>query len=67
MKIPEAEADKEEPEHEDIHEFDDIELPPVDYSGYSKHELVETLGLIIENRPTAEIRDDVERIKDTLL
>ncbi|TAL71614.1 MAG: DUF349 domain-containing protein [Bacteroidetes bacterium] len=45
------------------HEFDDVVLPPVDYSGYSKHELVETLGLIIENRPPSEIRDDVERIK----
>lgn len=39
------------------------DLPPVDYSGYSKHELVETLKLIIENRPPAEIRNDVERIK----
>ena len=46
-----------------IHAFDDIELPPVDYSGYTKHELVETMGLLIENRPPAEIRDDVERIK----
>lgn len=46
-----------------LHDFDDIELPPVDYSGYTKHELVETLGLIIENRPPAEIKDDVERIK----
>ena len=44
-------------------DLDDIELPPVDYSGYTKHELVETLGLIIENRPPAEIRNDVERIK----
>ncbi len=51
------------PVHEDIHDFEDIELPQVDYSGYSKHELVETLALIIENRPTTEIRDDVERIK----
>jgi hypothetical protein len=42
---------------------DDIELPPVDYSGYSKNDLVETLSLIIENRPPAEIRNDVERIK----
>ena len=49
-----------EPEESSL---EDIELPPVDYSGYTKHELVETLGLIIENRPTAEIRDDVERIK----
>lgn len=48
---------------DDIHSFDDIELPPVDYSGYSRHELVETLSLIIENRPPAEIKEDVERIK----
>ena len=39
------------------------ELPPVDYSGYSKHDLVETLVLLIENRPPSEIRDDVDRIK----
>ena len=39
------------------------DLPPVDYSGFSKNELVETLGLIVENRPPSEIRDDVERIK----
>ena len=45
------------------HGLDDIELPPVDYSGYSKHDLVETLILIIDNRPPAEIREDVERIK----
>ncbi len=30
---------------------------------FTKHELVETLGLLIENRPAVEIRDDVERIK----
>lgn len=48
------------PEEQSI---DDIELPPVDYSGYTKHDLIETLVLIIENRPPAEIRDDVERIK----
>lgn len=48
---------------EALHDLDDIELPPVDYSGYSKHELVETLALIIDNRPPSEIRDDVERIK----
>jgi hypothetical protein len=52
-----------EKEPEDEHGFDNIELPPVDYSGYSKHELVETLGLIIENRPPAEIKEDVDRIK----
>jgi hypothetical protein len=47
----------------DYHSISDVELPEVDYSGYSKHELVETLGLLIENRPAIEIRDDVERIK----
>jgi hypothetical protein len=50
-------------DHGEIHDFEDMELPQVDYSGYTKHELVETLGLIIENRPAIEIRDDVERIK----
>ena len=48
---------------EDDHTFDDLELPPVDYSGYTKHELVETMVLLVENRPPAEIRDDVDRIK----
>ena len=42
---------------------DDMELPQVDYSGYSKHELIETLGLIIENRPPSEIKEDVDRLK----
>ena len=63
VEEPEVKAETKEPEQEDVHSFDDIELPQVDYSGYSKHELVETLGLIIENRPTLEIRDDVERLK----
>jgi Domain of Unknown Function (DUF349) len=48
---------------EDFHNLDDIELPPVDYSSYTKTELVETLGLIVDNRPPAEIREDVDRIK----
>jgi hypothetical protein len=47
----------------EFHEIEEIDLPPVDYSGFSKNELVETLGLIIENRPPSEIREDVERIK----
>ncbi|HUX57292.1 MAG TPA: DUF349 domain-containing protein [Bacteroidales bacterium] len=55
--------DEEESVKEEKQELSDVELPPVDYSGYSKHELVDTLGLIVENRPTAEIRDDVDRIK----
>jgi hypothetical protein len=49
--------------HHEIHDFEDIELPQVDYSGYTKHEIVETLSLIVENRPAVEIRDDVERLK----
>jgi len=43
--------------------WDDAELPPVDYSGFSKTDLVDTLALIIENRPPSEIRNDVDRIK----
>ena len=43
--------------------LDDMVLPPVDYSGYSKNDLVDTLSLIIENRPPSEIRNDVDRIK----
>jgi putative ubiquitin-RnfH superfamily antitoxin RatB of RatAB toxin-antitoxin module len=43
--------------------INDSELPPVDYSGYSKHDLVDKLVLLVENRPPAEIRDDVDRIK----
>ncbi len=56
-------AEDEKPESEDHHTFDDIELPQVDYSGYTKHELVETMVLLVENRPPAEIRDDIDRIK----
>ena len=56
-------GEKEKPLHEDSHKYDDMELPQVDYSGYTKHELVETLGLLIENRPAIEIREDVERLK----
>lgn len=48
---------------DDLADLDEIELPPVDYSGYSKNDLVDTLALIIDNRPPAEIREDVERIK----
>ena len=60
----EVQAEEEEsPESEEEEETEDNELPPVDYSGFSKQELVDTLGLLIENRPPAEIRDDVERIK----
>jgi hypothetical protein len=47
----------------EFREIEEIELPPVDYSDFSKNDLVETLGLIIENRPPSEIREDVERIK----
>jgi hypothetical protein len=54
---------KESPVAEEFHDLEEIELPPVDYSGYSKNDLVETLGLIVDNRPPSEIKDDVERIK----
>jgi hypothetical protein len=50
-----------EPEAEDM--YKDITLPLVDYTSFSKHDLTETLGLIVENRPVNEIRDDVERIR----
>ncbi|HDZ40091.1 MAG TPA: DUF349 domain-containing protein, partial [Bacteroidetes bacterium] len=39
------------------------ELPEVDYTGRSKTELVETLELLIENRPLNEIVDDIDKIK----
>lgn len=60
---PDMESEEYSDPHDEFRDLDDIELPPVDYSGYSKSELVETLGLIIDNRPPAEIKDDVERIK----
>jgi hypothetical protein len=63
VEVSTAPVEKEVPKAEDDHKNDSMELPPVDYSSYSKHELVETIGLIIENRPPAEIRDDVDRIR----
>ena len=61
----EKEKEKEKPvsQPQEFPDIEEIELPPVDYSGFSKNELVETLALIIDNRPASEIRDDVERIK----
>ena len=63
----EAPAESETTKHTsppvEFHEIEEIDLPPVDYSGFSKNELVETLGLIIENRAPSEIREDVDRIK----
>ncbi len=47
----------------EMSDLEEIELPPVDYSGFSKQELAETLSLIIDNRPPSEIKDDVERIR----
>jgi hypothetical protein len=58
-----ASDDEQDSDESSENDLDDIELPPVDYSGYSKHELVETLNLIIDNRPPAEIRGDVDRIR----
>jgi hypothetical protein len=63
-EITETETVSHDPgQHDVLHDLDEIELPPVDYSGYSKNELAETLSLIVDNRPPAEIKDDVERIK----
>lgn len=60
---PVAEAEAETSTEEAVN-YDEIELPPVDYSGFSRKDLVETLSLIVENRPPAEIVDDVNRIKE---
>lgn len=56
-------ADVEETTDEPAIDYSKIELPPVDYSGYSKTELVETLELLVNCRPVNEIRNDVDRIK----
>jgi hypothetical protein len=56
-------SDSDEEHHSDIPGMEEIVLPEVDYSGYSKSELVDTLALLIDNRPPAEIRGDVDRIK----
>lgn len=58
-----APSEKPHPSGDESFDTEESELPPVDYSGYSKAELVETLALIIENRAPSEIRNDVERIK----
>ena len=55
---PAGEDEKKEDPKEELEE-----LPEVDYSGRSKTELVETLELLIENRPLNEIVDDVDKIK----
>jgi hypothetical protein len=63
-------ADHEETSGESIHDipelinYEDIVLPPVDYSGYTRKELAETLSLIVENRPPTEIQEDISRIKE---
>jgi hypothetical protein len=62
-ETPAAKSEEGDQKAEEIEDLDNIILPPVDYSGYSKHDLVETLSLIIENRPPAEIRNDIDRIK----
>ncbi len=60
----ETDADEDKDKEEETTEEEAAELPPVDYSGFSRKELVETLALIVENRPPAEIGDDVSRIKE---
>lgn len=61
---PENETEPEATLTEEPVNYDEIELPQVDYSGFSRKELVETLALIVENRPPTEIIDDVARIKE---
>ena len=61
---PEDEAAADKAPGEEHIDYDEIELPPVDYSGFTRKELVETLALIVENRPPSEILDDVNRIKE---
>jgi hypothetical protein len=58
-----GDEDQDKPEEKSSDE-EVAELPPVDYSGFSRKELVETLALIVENRPPSEINDDVARIKE---
>src|SRR4030066_681483 len=62
-KVDAAGSENEDVKEETLPDGDDSILPPVDYSGYTKNELVETLALIIDNRPPAEIRNDIDRIK----
>jgi archaellum component FlaC len=62
-KTEDESAEADQTEEEPVN-YDEIELPPVDYSGFPRKELVETLALIVENRPPAEIIDDVARIKE---
>lgn len=62
VKDSDTGSDKDNPEPDPVNP-EDMELPPVDYSGFSKNDLVETLALIIDNRPPSEIRNDVDRIK----
>jgi hypothetical protein len=63
VKVNPPEPELQEVFEHDGENIDDIVLPPVDYSGYSKTDLVDTLALLIENRPPSEIRGDVDRIK----
>jgi hypothetical protein len=63
VKVDPAEAEFQDDFDKEEENPEEEGLPPVDYSGYSKTDLVETLALLIENRPPAEIRGDVDRIK----
>ena len=67
-EVAEAEAHEETTDEsvaeEEVVNYDEITLPPVDYTGFSRKELVETLKLIVDNRPPSEITDDVSRIKE---
>ena len=62
-KSDDPEEDDNDASGEDNENLENVSLSPVDYSGYSKDDLVDTLALLIENRPPAEIRGDIDRIK----
>ena len=67
-EIAGTEVKKPESEDDDFEEVtvspDELEeLPEVDYSSHTRAELIETLELLVENRPPSEIRDDVDNIK----
>jgi len=63
IKTDDSEIEDDDVSEKDAENLENVSLPPVDYSGYSKDDLVDTLALLIENRPPAEIRGDIDRIK----
>lgn len=65
-EVEKDERDKEEEEKEEGDEGEDeeeITVKEVDYTTFSLDELVNTLTILISDRPVQEIRNDVENIK----